>query len=151
MNTTTIMMKPLSIDETNTILSLPHAGQSAKEISKSVGRGLATITRIHQEHCLTITKAIGGCPPELTPTNIHYAIYLITTKKADNAIYIRKALGNITHTSVSNQTVWRAVKKAGMKAVVKQKKPRLSKHHHQDCLDFTIHHKDWTLEDWFHK
>ena len=35
-----------------------------------------------------------------------------------------------------------------MKAVVKQKKPILSKCHHQDHLDFTICHKDWILEDW---
>ena len=35
-----------------------------------------------------------------------------------------------------------------MKTVVKQKKPRLSKCHHQDHLDFTICHKDWILEDW---
>ena len=31
---------------------------------------------------------------------------------------------------------------------MKQKKPILSKRHHQDHLDFAIHHKDWTLEDW---
>ena len=150
MNTTIIIMKPLSIDETNITLSRPHAGQSGREVSTSGGRDLATISRIHQEHCPTTTKAIGGCPPKLTSTNIHHAICLISSKKADNAVQVRKALGNISHTSVSHQTVWMALKKASMKAVVKQKKPRLSKCHHQDHLDFTICHKDWTLEEYFH-
>jgi transposase len=35
-----------------------------------------------------------------------------------------------------------------MYAVVKKKKPLLSKHHRKERLDFAIAHKDWTLEDW---
>jgi len=36
----------------------------------------------------------------------------------------------------------------GMKAVVKKKRPLLTKKHMKDRLDFAITHKDWTVEDW---
>src|SRR3954451_647967 len=35
-----------------------------------------------------------------------------------------------------------------MKAVVKRKKPLLTKKHMKERLDFAIAHKDWTVEDW---
>jgi len=37
---------------------------------------------------------------------------------------------------------------AGMKAVVKRKRPFLSKHHRRERLDFALAHQDWTVEDW---
>src|SRR5258708_35052493 len=38
--------------------------------------------------------------------------------------------------------------KAGWKAVVKKKRPMLSRHHRKERMDFAISHKEWTLEDW---
>jgi hypothetical protein len=35
-----------------------------------------------------------------------------------------------------------------MKAVVKKKRPLLSKRHRRNRLDFALAHKDWTLDDW---
>ena len=35
-----------------------------------------------------------------------------------------------------------------MRAVVKKKKPILSRRHMQDRLDFALAHQQWTLEDW---
>jgi hypothetical protein len=35
-----------------------------------------------------------------------------------------------------------------MKAVVKRKRPFLSKQHRRERLDFAITHQDWTVEDW---
>jgi hypothetical protein len=35
-----------------------------------------------------------------------------------------------------------------MKAVVKRKRPLLTKRHRQERLDFAISHQDWTMEDW---
>ena len=50
--------------------------------------------------------------------------------------------------SISARTVHRALKKVGMKAVVKRKRPLLTKRHRRERLDFAIAHKDWTVEDW---
>ncbi len=35
-----------------------------------------------------------------------------------------------------------------MKAVVKKKRPFLSKHHRRERLDFAITHQHWTMDDW---
>ncbi len=35
-----------------------------------------------------------------------------------------------------------------MKAVVKWKRPLLTKHHRRERLDFAIAHQDWTVDDW---
>jgi hypothetical protein len=35
-----------------------------------------------------------------------------------------------------------------MKAVVKRKRPFLSKKHRRERMDFAITHQDWTVEDW---
>lgn len=35
-----------------------------------------------------------------------------------------------------------------MKAVVKKKRPLLTKRHRKDRLDFALSHQDWTMEDW---
>ena len=50
--------------------------------------------------------------------------------------------------SISARTVHRALKKVGMKAVVKRKRPLLTKRHRRERLDFAMAHKDWTVEDW---
>ena len=35
-----------------------------------------------------------------------------------------------------------------MKAVVKKKRPLLTKRHRREKLDFALSHKDWTIDDW---
>src|SRR5258708_35244273 len=50
--------------------------------------------------------------------------------------------------TVSVQTVQRALKKTGLKAVVKAKRPALSQCHCRERLDFAKSHQHWTVEDW---
>ena len=96
----------------------------------------------------TLSITIGGCPSKLSPPNIHYALHLITTQKAENAVQITKTLQDITKQSISSKTVGRRLKEAGMKAVVKKKRPLLSKRHRRNHMDFALAYKDWTLNDW---
>ena len=41
----------------------------------------------------------------------------------------------------------RHLRRIGMKAVVKKKRPFLLQKHRKERMDFAIRHKDWTLED----
>jgi hypothetical protein len=61
---------------------------------------------------------------------------------------VTKALRNVTNQPLSAQTVCNSLKVAGMKAVVKKKKPFLSKQHRKARLDFALTHQHWTMEDW---
>ena len=57
-------------------------------------------------------------------------------------------LRNITNQDLSSENVHQQLKKVGWKAVVKKKRPFLSKRHQRERVDFAVSHKEWTLEDW---
>jgi hypothetical protein len=73
---------------------------------------------------------------------------LISSGKVDTAVDVAKSLRNITNQHLHAQTVRRGLSLAGMKAVVKRKKPFLSKKHKKARMDFALAHQHWTVEDW---
>jgi transposase len=98
-----------------------------KKIAASTGYGIATISRLHSKHRPHLSKSSGGRPPKLSTANIRFAQRLISSGKADTAVDVTKTLSNITNLSLHAQTVRNSLKIAGMRAVVKKKKPFLSK------------------------
>ena len=114
-------MCTLSAASQNHILHLLDAGHSAKAIAA------ATISRLHSKHHPHLFKSSSGCPYKLSTANICFAQCLISAGKADTAVDVTKALHNITNQSLHAQTVCCYLKVAGMKAVVKKKRPFLSK------------------------
>jgi hypothetical protein len=142
------LMKPLSTADSNHILFLLNSGYSGEQISSQTGFSTATISRLRSRHCPYHTKSPGGRPSKLSDVDIRHAIRLIGSGKAENAVQVTRSLQNITNQPLSAQTVRNSMKKEGMKAVVKKKRPLLSKKHMRDRLDFAIAHKDWTTEDW---
>ena len=141
-------MKSLSNAQTTDILSLLDLGQSIRQISQTTGVHYSTISRIRSKLHPTLAKAIGGRPTKISSTLIRHATRLITSGKADTAVDVTKSLQNVVEGSISTKTMRRALKKAGMKAVVKKKRPLLLKRHRKERLDFAISHQDWTMEDW---
>ena len=61
---------------------------------------------------------------------------------------VAKALRNVTNKFLCAQTVRNSLKAAGLKALVKKKKPFLSKRHRKARMDFALAHQHWTVEDW---
>ena len=57
---------------------------------------------------------------------MHHAIRLIGTGKVENAVQVTKTVQDVKNHAISPQTVRCHLKKAGMKAVVKKKCPRLT-------------------------
>ncbi len=141
-------MRSLSAAHNKHILSLLDSGHSAHQISSSTGIHTSTISRLRSKHCSSLQKSLGGHPSKLSPANTCYAIHLITSRKAENAVQVTQALRNITNQPLSAKTVCRHLSQAGMKAVVKRKRPLLTKRHRRERLDFAIAHQDWTVDDW---
>src|SRR3984893_5037076 len=141
-------MKPLPTTQANHILSLLDSGHSAHQISSLTGVHTSTISRLHSKHHSSLSKPLGGQPSLLSDANICYALHLISSQKAENAVQITKSLQDITNQPLSSKTVCHGLQKAGMKAVVKQKKPSLSQRHRKERMDFAVSHQDWTVEDW---
>jgi transposase len=141
-------MHPLSAAGQNHILSLLDAGHSAKRIAASTGYGIATVSRLRSKHRPQLSTPSAGRPAKLSSTNIHHAQHLISSGKAETAVDVAKVLANVTNQSISAQTVCCSLKVAGMKAVVKKKRPFLSKKHRKQRMDFALTHQHWTVEDW---
>ena len=141
-------MRSLSSAQKNTILTMLDAGCSAHSIASTTGVHASTISRLRSKECSELQKSSGGHLTKLSPTNVRYAVHLITTRKAENAVQVTKTLKNITNQSLSPSTVHLHLKKAGMKAVVKTKCPLLAARHRKARMDFAYAHKDWTVEDW---
>ena len=141
-------MRSLSTTQKSTILSQLDAGHSICSIASITGIGIATISRLCSKECPDLQKSTGGCPTKLSPANIHHAIHLISTQKAETAVEVTKTLSSIINMPLHRSTTCHYLKKAGMKAVVKSKHPLLSAKHCKARLDFMYAHKYWTSEDW---
>jgi transposase len=141
-------MKALSAAQQAHILSLMDSGISGHKIHSQTGVSPSTISRLRSKHRSSLQKALGGRPKKLSDTNICHALRLIGSGRVENAVQVTKALKNITNQPLCPQTVRNGLKKIGMKAVVKKKRPFLTKHQRKERMDFALSHQDWTIEDW---
>src|SRR5258708_3553467 len=141
-------MKSISQQTHNDILSLLDQGKSCRKIVLATGVHYSTVSKLRSQLRSALAKAQGGWPSKLNSTTIHHAIQIISTGRAETASQVTKSLQETLPESVSVQTVQRALKKTGLKAVVKAKRPALSQHHHRERLDFAKSHQHWTVEDW---
>ena len=81
------------------------AGHSTYNIGSITGVYASTISRLCFKECSELHKSSGSCSTKLSPTNICYAVYLITTRKAENAVQVTKSLKTIINQSLFPTTV----------------------------------------------
>ena len=98
-------MRTLSLTQKNCILFMLDAGHSTHHIGSITGIHASTIFRLCSKECSELHKSSGGRPTKLSSTNIHHAVHLITTRKAENAVQVTKLLKTITNQSLSPTTV----------------------------------------------
>ena len=147
-NPTTIMPPPLPSAVVEHIISLAQEGHSITFIKDKTSVSRSQISKIRSAHCPEVPKAKGGRPSLLTPTTVRHATRLIETGKADTATEVHRLLQDTFLEGVSVNTIRRALKRIGMRAVTKKKRPMLSKRHKAKRLEFARSVKDWTVEDW---
>ena len=70
------------------------------------------------------------------------------TNECSNAVQLTKSLQINNRIEVCTNTVRRALRRNGLMARVKRKKPLLSKKHREKRLKFAKEFKDWTVSDW---
>lgn len=141
-------MKPISASQRNNIISLSSSGISSRKISSQTGLGKSTVCQVLLELQPERTRLHGGRPLKLTPTNKRAIVQQIITGKARNAVHATQLINSIIDTPVCPQTVRNTLKEASLKAVVKKKKPLLSKGHKKRRLAFALKYQHWTVEDW---
>ena len=103
-----------------------------------------TVHRIRSSIGPSLPRSHGGHPARLSAQDQCLLTRKVTSGAADTAPELKKLLD----LDVSLKTIRRSLKKAGLKAAVKQKKPFLSKAHKRRRLEFALEHQHWTLDDW---
>jgi transposase len=142
------MPKAISQFKLNSVLSGLDAGHSITRIVADTHLARSSIYRIRTEHHPDLAKSVGGRPPKLSPANVRYAVRTVTHSNTVSASQAAQQLCNLTGQSIHPSTVRRALRKAGLKAVKKPKKPQLTYAQQQVRKAFALAHKDWTVEDW---
>jgi transposase len=138
----------LSSSIVHQVISLLDQGYSARHICSQTSVSLASISRTHSQHSSGLPTAPGGCPKNLSSTATHRAICLCTTQKNLTPAKAAKLLSQATDKPVQPWTVRRALKKDGLKAVVKRKRPEWLARHKKARLEFAEWHLNWTVDDW---
>ena len=144
-------MKLISQEKKRKILEGIDKGKTAQKIAREVRVGVMTVTRIRNQERPDISKSIGGCPAKLSSTTKQYIRRMIQSGEISSASQAAKKLNSEEvneKKKVCSETVRRALKSSGMKAVKKKKKTLLAARNHKKRLDFAMRHKDWTVEDW---
>jgi transposase len=141
-------MHKLSEATIASVVSLLNSCKSYREIRLQTGVSLAKISQIRSEHCPELPKATGGRPPQLSPTATRHAVRLSTYGKGANASQIARSLSKSQNRRIRPWTIRRALKRQGLKAVVKRKRPLLLPRHKRERMHFAERHRHWTVEDW---
>jgi transposase len=126
------IMKELSPATQSLITTMLLDGKYAHAISLSTKVHTSTITRFRKKHLPHLSVSSGGHPPKLSAANVRHATHLLTFSKAATAVDATKYLSSIIGQPLSAQTTRKYLKKNGLKAVMKQKRPLLKKRHRQD-------------------
>ena len=138
-------MRPLPERCRLNVISLVKQGISTREIEKKLGISHSTVNRISQKFCKGEKFLKSGRRPLLTAKTKHFMVHLITTGKVENAVTLTQCIKECENISVSPNTTRRALKEAWLRAFEKTNKPKLSKRHIKQRLDFAFKHRDWQL------
>lgn len=141
-------MKPISNSVKTKILSLLRSGATFRYIASQLGVSISTVSSVKREHNLDGQLRRRGGQAKLSPTTKNYIKFLIKSGRASNAVQVTRILEKEDIAHVCPQTVRNVLKKAGLRAIKKKKKPRLLSYHKAARLKFAREHKDWDEKDW---
>lgn len=142
------MVKKLSQEKRGQIIGYLEDGLSVREISEKTGVGKSTVGEIRKSVGIIEQIAPQGRPNKLTPQETRLIVRKLNTGQMQTVVEVTKHLNTERDDPINAETVRRAVKKQGMKAVYKKKKPLLEKRHKKARLAFANKYKEWTEDDW---
>ena len=147
--TSTIMPPPLSSTVVDTVISLAAQGLPIAAIRRKTGVSSSQISKLRSQHLPGVPKAKGGRSSLLTPHDIRHTTRLIETGQADTAVEVHQAMRDTFLEDVSVQTIRRVLKRQGMLAVTKRKRPTLTKAHRAKRYQFALEKKSLGKKDVF--
>eukprot|EP00299_Pterocystis_sp_00344_P010839 c4950_g1_i1.p1 GENE.c4950_g1_i1~~c4950_g1_i1.p1 ORF type:complete len:202 (+),score=13.52 c4950_g1_i1:34-639(+) len=108
----------------------------------------ASVSRIRKANFPTSGLLMRGRPRKLDTRTTRALVRLVTSGQVDTATDAQRHLEALGTVSVHAQTIRNALKRQGLRAVTKQKRPSLSLKHRKARLQFAQKYQNWTEEDW---
>lgn len=141
-------MRAIPTQKFNDVVNLIEKGLSLREIARRVGVGRSTVARIRKESGIHAANGSGGRPKIINPTLQRLLVRSLTSGAIDTAAAAHRELRNRHSINVGYQTVRNVLKKSGLVAAKKVKKPLLRKQHIKARYSFARKYANWTTEDW---
>jgi transposase len=130
------------------IYHLLRNGLSIRNISAVCGATKSVIARLRKNlDGLPGTKRLGR-PRSLSEKDERFLVRAVTSGTTDTATDAARLLNESRGKKVSPHTVRRAFARAGLRSLVKKKRPRLLPHHRAARLRFALKYRDYTHDDW---
>lgn len=141
-------MRPITVDRKNQIIKHLNDGLSARQVAQRFSMSHSTVNAIRNESKINVPKSKGGRVSKLTTRDKALCARMVLKDGLKTSVAVRSALQDITGIQVSDATVRRCLKKQGLEAIAKKKKPLLSAKNVRERLQWAKTHKDWTIDDW---
>jgi transposase len=141
-------MGSLSEDNYNNILSLLEQGHSIRKVADNYHISKSKIQQIRAKHLPNIATSLGGRPKKLSAQDKRFCARTITADHSKTGVAVRMKLEADLGIKVCNNTVYNALREAGLEAIEKEAKPMLSPKNIKARLAFAKYHQNWTIDDW---
>jgi len=144
------IMRPLSTDTRDNIISLLHQRYSVRKVADQCRVSKSVVQKLRTELLPDLVLSPGGRPAKLSTQDKRFCVRAITSGRLETGIAVAKKLEDDLNIKVCSRTVRNAFHEAGLGAVEKEAKPRLSPKNVKARLEFAKRHKHWTVDDWKH-
>jgi len=144
-------MKQLSTEKRARVVALLEEGNTVRYVAHVEGIHFSTVSRINKrlkETGSNENKLKSGRPRLITSRDERKVLRLITSNEAPTAIQAKEQLERDENIEVSTETIRRTLRRNGLVARTKIKKPYLKKTHRNRRFTFAKRHLHWTISDW---
>ena len=135
-------MRQLSTSLKQEIVQLLSQGKSLREIAEKFNISKSAVGNVRKELLPNHKVEKKGRPSKLSKLEKRFCVKEATLNGLDTAVEINKELKNSLGTKVNDNTVRRALKNSGFKAIEKESKTFLSAKNIKSRLKFAKEHKN---------
>jgi transposase len=141
-------MKSISEQLVQRAVEMLKDGGTVRQIAKILAIGIGSVSRIRRNMTGKVDLRPNGRPEKLTARNKRLLVRYAIDGTCDTAPEMQRLIRQNMSISISQQTIRNVLKKEGLVARVKKKKPLLTCNHRKQRLDFAKKYECWTTEDW---
>jgi transposase len=141
-------MRPISAATRAKALNLLRDGASTRKVASECGISKSSVQILRAELPSNLPVNTGGRPAKLSPRNKRTCVHAITSGSLKTGIAVAKMLESDHGIKVCDRTVRNCLQEAGLAAVEKERKPKLSRANIKARLEFAKRHQHWTIDDW---